>query len=193
MRLRPLLFVPVLAALAACSELHVTPTADVHAMVDGQAYQLLVKTDKPDSDRMVYELAREVLGPCLPLKEKEPFTGVVEILFSSTQAISSTSLSVGYASDGGGWYSGGSATGVAVENASPRTYYNGTLLVVVKNAAGERVWSADYQHKGRWSLSSDSPESVARAGLRKAAEALRRAIGIQKLADSSGGPQKTGP
>ncbi len=183
----------LLVLLAGCSEIRTTPIADVHALVDGQAYQLLVKTDKPDSDRMVYELAREYLGPCLPLADKEPFTGAVEVLFSSTQAISSTSLSVGYASDGGGWYTGGAVSGVAVENASPRTYYNGTLIVVVKDATGERLWTADYQHKGRWSASSDSPESVARAGLRQAAEALRRALGIQKLVDASVEHRKAGP
>jgi hypothetical protein len=186
-----------LAAFAACSPLHVTPSADVHALVTGQAYELMVRANHPELNRTLYDLAAESLGRVLPLSSKAPYTGAVQVDFASDEAVASTAYSAGYgggagwnagaspatATPGANWYPGTSPTtaGMAPGSAGARTYFNGTLKVVVKDAAGKVLWSADYEHKGRWSLQSETPENVARVGLEKMAQALRTATAGERV------------
>jgi hypothetical protein len=77
-----------------------------------------------------------------------------------------------------GWYSRNAAyargsavtTGSAVGSASSLTWQNSTVLVVIRDAEGKRLWSADYAYKGGWELSGfyvNTPEEAARYCLQK--------------------------
>ena len=164
-----------LAMMAGCSGVRTGPVTDAHALLDGQAYRLVVRTDKPEMDRVAAELAYPAFKRYLPLTDSPQAAGTVEVYFTTSFTASGESLAEG---TGWGWRSGSTPvpSGAGAGGTAPRTYYDGVMLVVVKDGSGVKLWSAEYRHRGRWSLASASPEAVARISVRKITEALRQAV-----------------
>jgi hypothetical protein len=178
MPLRILLASLVLAAFAGCSSVQTQKAAVPLATIQStERLQLMVRTGDAVMDKLVYEMAYQQFGGVLPLREKEPYTGTVEITFASSaqSAFIGTSSTSGSASAyGSGWYTGrGYTSGSAyasghsttVTTGSTFQWQNSTMIIVIKKADGERLWSADYGYKGGWELSGwvvNTPEEAAR-------------------------------
>jgi len=154
-----------LLATAACSTITVNPIASPHELIDGQAYELKVLTDKPDLDKIVYKYSWETLGEVLPIKRKGPFTRSVEVIFSSESRVAKLTGSVGIGRE---WYTGGyraapSMTGGPVGPApGGRTYQTAALKVVIRNTAGKSLWEASYRFNGRLTLVEGADEAARR-------------------------------
>jgi len=138
--------------------------------------QLRVRTGNEQMDRLLYEMAYQQFSDSLPIRENEPYTGFLELTFSSTtqNGFMGSQSSNGVAvSSANGWYSGNATGSSAITNLSSATFSSGaelqwqnsTMLAVLKRADGERLWSADYNYKGGWELSGwvvNTPEEAAR-------------------------------
>jgi hypothetical protein len=130
--------------------------------------QLRVRTGNDQMDALVYELAYEQFSTVMPLREKEPYTGTLEITFaSSTQGgfLGSSSSATDIHPTGAGWYTGGHAVSAALSGGAFLEWQNSTMLAVLRNTDGERLWSADYSYKGGWEMSGwvvNTPEEAAR-------------------------------
>ena len=140
-------------------------------------------------DRIVYEMAYRQFGEVLPLREKEPFTGVMEIMFTSSgegMFVGSSTTTGGATAYGSGWYSGsGYATGTATVSGSSSTtssggfmtWQNSTMSAVVKRSDGERLWTADYRYKGGWEPSGfviNTPDEAARLVIKRLRQKLEK-------------------
>lgn len=148
-------------------------------------YQLLVRSGNAVMDHLLYEMVYDQFSQLIPLKEREPYSGTMEVTFasSSQSAFLGASSSVGNAS-GSGWYTksgyvGGTATANAtsVTAGSVFTWQNSTMIAVLRNNDGDRLWTADYNYKGGWELSGwvvNTPEEAARLVSRRLAENFRR-------------------
>jgi hypothetical protein len=139
-------------------------------------------------DKLVYEMAYQEFSDVLPLREREPFTGVMEITFvSSDQSwfIGSSSTFGNVAAYGSGWYSGsgyvgGTATAsgssASVSSGGSFTWQNSTMMIVLKRTDGERLWTADYNYKRGWELSGwvvNTPDEAARLILKRLRESFK--------------------
>ena len=119
-------------------------------------------------DALVYELAYQQFSGVMPLREKEPYSGVLEVTFaSSTQSgfVGSSASTTSLQPSGGGWYTGGRAVSTSISSGAFLEWQNSTMLAVLKKTDGERLWSADYSYKGGWELSGfvvNTPEEAAR-------------------------------
>jgi hypothetical protein len=171
------LFIAVFG-LVGCSTLRTVPAGDSQSLLATPTYQLKVRADNPDLERTVYAMALADLKPILPIGKEKGAAGTVAVAFSSRHATASAWGSVGV---GRSWYSGaypppsGAISDRGIPKAGPRTYENGTLLMTIRDADGHKLWSAEYQLKGRWSL-ADSPEAAARICLKKVTAALRKTL-----------------
>jgi hypothetical protein len=188
MKMKALVLIGWLASLVACSKMRVEPIADVQALLEDQSYQLKVRSERPELDPALYQAAFEFFSKVLPIKKEGPYTGTVEVLFSSTLPASPVWATVG---GGSGWYSGGvsvgggsaSTPGVSPTAGGPRSYLDGTMVVEVRDPQGNRRWALDYQYRGRWALSSlrlRSPETVAKYCVQKIAESMRKSIMLKR-------------
>lgn len=169
--------------VAACSSVQTRKAnISITSINQSERFQLLVRTGNVVMDKLVYEMAYQQFSELLPLREKEPFTGVMEITFFSSGQSSfvGSSSTVGTATAyGSGWYSGtGYIGGTAVVSGSSTTissgtaftWQNSTMLIVVKKTEGERVWTADYNYKGGWEMSGfvvNTPDEAARLVLKR--------------------------
>lgn len=138
--------------------------------------QLLVRTGNDTMDRLLYEIAYQQFSDVLPLREKEPYTGIMEVTFTSESQstfVASSNTTGTATAIGSGWYNGSGYTGQATATGSSNTvasggsfrWQNSTMLIVIKRADGERLWSADYNYKGGWEMSGwvvNTPEEAAR-------------------------------
>lgn len=182
--MRPLVFVALLAVgLSGCSSVETQKTATPLAAIQStERFQLLVRTGNGVMDKLIYEMAYQQFGGLVPLREKEPYTGVMEITFASSDQsmFVSTSSTVGNATAyGSGWYSGsgyvggtaavsGNSTTVGVGGAF--TWQNSTMFIVLKKQDGERLWTADYNYKGGWEMSGwvvNTPDEAARLVIKR--------------------------
>ena len=166
----------ILATFAGCSSVDTQKSTVSLQAISGQRFQVMVRTGNAVMDRLVYEMAFRQFGGLLPLKEKEPFTGVMEITFASSDQswFIGTSATAGTATaNGAGWYTGSGYVGTAtvsgnsttVSSGGTFTWQNSTMIVVLKNQDGDRLWTADYNYKGGWELSGwvvNTPEEAAR-------------------------------
>jgi hypothetical protein len=188
MKMKTLVLIGWLAALVACSKMRVEPVADVQALLAEQSYQLKVRSERPELDPAVYQAAFGSFSKLLPIKKEGPYTGTVEVLFSSTLPTSPVWATVG---GGSGWYSGGvpvagggaSMPGASPNTGGPRSYLNGTMVVEVKDLQGKSLWVLEYRYRGRWALSSlrlRSPEDVARYCVQKITESMRRTVVLER-------------
>lgn len=109
--------------------------------------------------RVVYEFAEREIGKSLLDAERADAKGRVEVTFATTGESAlmgpATSTSVTSLSTAG-WYSRNAAyahgsavtTGSAVGSAWTLSWLNSTVLVIIRDAEGKRLWSADYACKG---------------------------------------------
>ncbi len=173
-RTQLILILALLSFIASCSKMRNAMEADPAALLNKSSYRLLVRTDTPEQDKIVYEYAMTTLARVLPIHIHGPYSGTVSVFFSSHQKVSALWGTIGA---GRGWYSGGSATnvGVGIGSAGSRTYETATMLVVVKNNAGKRLWYADYSFNGRLTFVS-SPEEAARRSLNKITGILKEEL-----------------
>jgi hypothetical protein len=133
-------------------------------------------------DKLVYEIAFQQFGDVLPLREQEPFTGVMEVTFASSDQswFVGSSSTVGSATAyGSGWYSrsgyiGGTATvsgsSSTFSSGGAFTWQNSTMLIVLKKSDGKRIWTADYNYKGGWEMSGwsvNTPDEAARLVIKR--------------------------
>ncbi len=184
MRLLPLTLSLIL--LCSCSSVDTQKAAAPLSVIkSSERFQVMVRTGYPVMDKLVYEMAFRQFGDVLPLKEKEPFTGVMEITFASSDQSwfvgSSTSTGTATA-QGSGWYTGtGYVGGVATVSGSSTTvssggtftWQNSTMIMVLKNKDGDRLWTADYNYKGGWEFSGwvvNTPQEAARLVMKRLKE-----------------------
>ncbi|MFL9936452.1 hypothetical protein P0D88_47445 [Paraburkholderia sp. RL18-103-BIB-C] len=176
-RLAFMLPLVILAALSGCSSIQSSVGSGEHVMLREQApFVVQVRTPSPGLSAIVYELAVQELGKSLDIAERGPGKGVIEVMFSSRDDNaflgSSTSSSTAQ-TYGSGWYTGntvyGSASTTSVANTvssgATFTWQNSTILVVVRDKEGRRLYTADYDYKGGWELSGwvvNTPEEAAR-------------------------------
>ena len=168
-----------LALLLGCgARLEADPLADPSALLGGR-YQLLVRTDSPTLDRLVYEEAMRQLAPRLPLSETGPFTGSAELTFTSSTSAAPIGVGTDYGHASGGWYSGhATGVGVGLSAAAALTWQNSVITLVVKDGEGRRLWSATCRHRGGlgWGGSGDAAgESASRSCLEAIAGRLAQA------------------
>jgi hypothetical protein len=157
-----------LTTLAGCSTMQMYSSPERlkedRALVD-QNYQVMVKTGNEFMDKLVYEFACHEFGKILPIKEKEPFTGRIEILFASTSNISSGNSAAAFntaTGTGGGWYTGSSgyaggntatpSAGASISSPTVFGWHKNTMFLTIKDSRGQRIWSANYNYKGGWEL-----------------------------------------
>lgn len=148
----------------------------VATMQPNERIQLNVQTGNAQMDKILYEIAYQQFSEVMPIREIGPYTGVLEITFSSsTQGAflgSSNTVSSGTATTSG-WYTGSGYTGNASGHTQSSTvttgtvfeWQNSTMIAVLKRSDGERLWSADYSYKGGWEMSGwsvNTPQEAAR-------------------------------
>lgn len=168
---------------AGCSSVQTQKTnAPLSTIQASERFQLLVRTGNAVMDKLVYEMAYQQFSGLVPLREKEPYTGVMEITFASSDQswFVGSSSTVGNATAyGSGWYSGtgyvgGTATvsgsSATVSSGGSFTWQNSTMLIVLKKEDGERLWTADYNYKGGWEMSGwvvNTPDEAARLVIKR--------------------------
>lgn len=183
---RIVIIISLLFAFAGCSTVETQRTnVPITSINQSERFQLLVRTGNTVMDKLVYEMTYQQFSGLLPLREKEPFTGVMEVTFASSDQswFVSTSNTVGSATASGtGWYSGSgyvggtatvSGTSTTVSSGGAFTWQNSTMFVVLKKADGQRLWTADYNYKGGWELSGwvvNTPDEAARLVVRRLRE-----------------------
>jgi len=114
-------------------------------------------------DKILHEIAVMEFGQLLNINEYQTQaapSGRLEILFESSSdgGLLAASSAIGPAdSTSTGWYDGdryrdgtGYSSGASSEIASGSvlTWQNSTMLISLKDANGNRLWSADYEYKG---------------------------------------------
>jgi len=176
--------------LAACSTVETTRGAvPLSSLQNGaEHFQLRVNTGDARRDQLVYEFAFEQFSQVLPIAEHEPYTGTLDITFTSeTQgAFVGSSSTVGQAQvSTSGWYTGGGYTGQGYASGSSTTvssgtmleWQNSTMIAVLRRTNGERLWSGDYEYRGGWELSGwvvNTPEQAARLVTQRLREQFAR-------------------
>jgi len=152
-----------LIILCGCSTVTTQTAPLAPQQVSQGTYSILVRTGNPSMDKIVYEMADMEFGQLLNINENQAQidrSGKLEITFqsssdggllSSESSISpADSTATGwYAGDlywGGTGYSPGSSTTIA--SGSMLSWQNSTMVIVLKDAGGARLWTADYEYKG---------------------------------------------
>lgn len=181
MRTKPFLAFLALCFFCSCgARMEATALLDPHALLSGR-YQLLVQSDSPTLDALVYESAWRSLNPHLPLAETGEFTGSVEVTFTSATGQAPVGIGGATGHSSGGWYSGhSSGVQVGLSAAGALTWQNSLMTVTVKDASGERLWSATVKRRGGLSLGSSGDAAGARAAeacLKEVAEHLSSTLG----------------
>jgi hypothetical protein len=168
-----------LAALGGCSSVETSGVglASPTPMASNQRIQLRVHTGNDHMDQIVYEIAYQQFSQVLPLREVEPYTGALEVTFTSETQSGFVGGTTAYTTGSGSanvWYTGsrsamasasGNSTTSSVSSGTTLEWKNSTMLAVLKSNDGERLWSADYSYKGGWELSGfvvNTPEEAAR-------------------------------
>jgi hypothetical protein len=186
------LIIVLLLFLNACSSIQTYPNfQDAQMIVKNQSYQVRVRTGNEVMDKLVYEFAYLEFGKYLPIAEQGSFTGTVDIIFSSSSESSFIGSRAAYATTIGyvnGWYTGtgyvgvtGSASTVSgdISSGGTFTWQNSTMLVILKDSVGKRLWSADYKYKGGWEMSGwsvNTAQEAARLCVHRVAEKLKQDI-----------------
>jgi hypothetical protein len=172
-----LILMAVILAVSGCSSMQTTAKnkGEVKLSTYG-SFTIQVRTPSPDLSSLVYEFAVQEFSKSLDIAEKEKGKGTIEITFSSqgeSAFIGSSTTTANAQAYGSGWYTGNTYYNSALvqgqattfSSGSSFTWQNSTLLVVVRDTEGRRLYSADYKYKGGWELSGwvvNTPEEAAR-------------------------------
>lgn len=137
--------------------------AQFSSAIQSLTYQLVVESGDPTLDKMLYEAAIAEFGVYFAIREIPPYDGTIEISFQTTQSSSS----------GFNLYQNPDypiITGGAYQN----TWQNGTMMLVIKDNAGTRFWTA-INKTGMWKLPlPKTPADAARVAVNDVSKALRR-------------------
>src|SRR5262249_51723404 len=115
----------------------------------------------------------------LPLAEGEPFTGTLDISFTSDTQKAEVSTSNWYTSAKYAHKTAYSTTS-AIGTTSTVQWQNSTMIAVLRHSDGERLWSGDYDYQGAWDVSSftvKTPEQAARLVARRLKERFTKDAG----------------
>lgn len=167
----------LLAVFTSCSALRAGAGNDLHTVMSGGSYTLAVKTDVPELDPILYEMAAKELEPLLPIGGQGKVAGAVSVAFSVKKVLSDPNVGYSVGSAVGTW---GTSPGDPAASKATRTYLDGMLSVEVRDSSDKVLWSAKYQHKGRFSLSV-TPDEVARLCLKGIASKLRSEMANQGI------------
>ena len=167
----------LLAVLSGCSSMQSSVGSGGHVRLSEHApFEIQVRTPSAGLSPIVYELAVQEFGKSLDIAEHGPGKGVIEVMFSSqgdSAFFGSSTTSTTGRVYGSGWYTGNTfygaatSTGVAttVSSGASFTWQNSTMIVVVRDKEGRRLYTADYDYKGGWEISGwvvNTPEEAAR-------------------------------
>jgi len=182
---RFLVIILMLITLTGCSAMQIySGSQDVQTLLENQAYQLRVRTGNEMMDKAVYEFAFSEFSKYLPIAEKEPYTGTVDVLFFSTPKTAFFESSGWYTEDGYVGARGSSFTGDrSVVSGETITWQDSTTVVTIKNKDGKKLWSADYKYKGRWELSgfvANTPQEVSRLCIKRIARRMKKDFTLAK-------------
>ena len=162
--------------LTGCSSMQTTVGKGAHEKLTNDGpFEIRVHTPSASLSAFVYEFAVQEFGKSLDIAETKPGKSVIEITFASqgeSAFVGSASTVASTQTYGSGWYTGNtyygsaSTTGAAttLSSGGSFTWQNSTLFVVVRDARGHRIYSADYNYKGGWELSGwvvNTPEEAA--------------------------------
>ena len=135
-------------ALAGARERVLAPTSE-------DRIQLRVRTANEELDEAVYKGVFEPFSAVMPLKIDPPFSGGLEITFSTTGHDWFTGES--HQGDGdmpvAGWYVGGRTAGAAPPVPRSLEWQTSQMRAVLRSANGSRSWSAAYVYNGGLELS----------------------------------------
>jgi hypothetical protein len=146
----------------ACSTMRIRKDAiDLSTITRNKTYQIKVRTGNLAMDKLIYELAYTKFITYLPISEKKPFTGFIEIVFTSA----SKGSAAGYSTNiiyGNAWYTGEDSLGSSIDNQPVGTeiapggvfsWQKSDMSLAIKDINGRKLWSADYSYKGGLDIS----------------------------------------
>lgn len=168
-----------LSILSGCSSMNSSVGSGGHiALKEFAPYKIRVRTPSQSMSAIVYEFAVQEFGKSLDIADGDGRrgNGVIEVMFASQgdSAFFGSSTTSGVAQGtASGWYSGDSLNGsststitsTTVSSGASFTWQNSTMIVVVRDSEGRRLYAADYDYKGGWELSGwvvNTPEEAAR-------------------------------
>lgn len=106
-------------------------------------------------DRLVYDYASRIFGGYVPIAVNDNYSGVIEIVFTSTSDSLPAKSSASYKTNvvyGNSWFTGNQLTGYPVNDEISRggllTWLNSKMSLAIKNPDGRLLWHAEYAHKG---------------------------------------------
>jgi len=106
-------------------------------------------------DRIVYDSTSRIFGRYVPITEKNSYSGMIEVVFTSTADSLPANSKPAYKTNvvyGNTWFTGNQLTDSRVEDeishAGLFTWQNSRMSVVIKNLDGELLWGGEYAHKG---------------------------------------------
>ena len=150
------LVVPFMFFGVACSHMETSGINDVHALLNNRRYQIKVRTGNDGMDAIIYEYAYRHFSKVLPVVEREPYSGSVEIMFGSEAAgytVSSTNTNSNFTASA--WYTGpnsvaayGSGTTNGVTTTGSVRWQNATMIVVIRNGEGDRLGAETHKYEG---------------------------------------------
>jgi hypothetical protein len=164
--------------MTACSTMETTrPPTVSSATLKDQTYQVRVRSGNEVMDQILFEQAVLQVGKLLNVAETATdASGYIDITFASSSQSTFVGTSSGYATTSGyanGWYTGNTASvsagavtrSTSVSAVTSFTWQNSTMIFVLKDHSGKRLWSADYEYKGGWELSGfsvNTPQEAAK-------------------------------
>ncbi|EIQ00887.1 hypothetical protein OpiT1DRAFT_05449 [Opitutaceae bacterium TAV1] len=122
--------------VSGCSSLKTHTNGTELKGIQQERFRLTTRTDSGSLDKIVYEAIYLQFSDALTIAEKEPYSGSMEVSFFSSDS-----------------------------HGSPFRWQNSTMIIVLKNNSGERLWLADYKYKGGWEFSGwvvNTPDEAAR-------------------------------
>lgn len=132
------------------------------ANVRAYVFQLIVQTGQPLQDKMVYEMAMMKFGQLFVLRESGPFDGVIDITLQTAEDSQTT-----------GSYFVNPYAPVVSGGSSRYSWQNATMMVILKDSQGTRLWTATYQMSGKWHVPMPrTANDAAKICIEKVVEAL---------------------
>jgi hypothetical protein len=183
------IIVPFIVMVSSCSTMRTEKGVEsVSTLVENQPYQIRVRSGHSIMDKTIYEFASLEFGKFLSISETDSYRGTIEIIFAGTSDSSFLDATTDFTTSsvlGNAWYIGsgyielrGSDPTHETGRASARTAMpeKSAMRINIKGSQGERLWTADYKHKGgveRSFSTADSEEKAAKLCIKRIAEKLK--------------------
>lgn len=124
---------------------------------NGQNYQVRVRTGNLAVDRSVYNAARDVFSGYLPISDEAPYTGYIEVLFSSRLGQGVLGSKPAYKSNvvyGSKWYTDNtnadltSPIDIESNEGGILRWQKSHMTLTIKDLKDHKLWSSEYTYKG---------------------------------------------